>query len=203
MKPRTYILTFLGVALIIGFGFIIDTVIIPKPTSSLGAELLPSKTVPPKVLVPTPPPSETNEWQTYYDQNQTFMLSVPPDWLITTVAEEQNVLFAPPAPAPYEVERNPHIILEITSFVNVSGVHPSFDTWFDTEVIQNPERFDVVQTKLNGNSLYSFTEGVAEYPHKNFLITRGEDIYWFTINASDEKAHNALPLIVQSIRFLP
>ncbi len=200
--PRLIFPIIFLLAIIIGFEFLVERKSQPNPEKNI----VPIKQITnqtgttPETLAPLP--TETLAWQTYTNSDFDFSLRYPPTWFYKlNDNDSQTIYFSPPKPALFEIESEPRIILQIMSLVNVRGAHSTIADWFLNEVEKNPERFDKKQDILNGDILYSFSEGAGEYPHEQFLLIREDYVYWFSIEASDQLIHEMLPLLVQSIRF--
>lgn len=139
------------------------------------------------------------EWRLYQNAPYNFTIEYPPTWSVTEA--DKQIYFRPLAPALYEVERDPRIALTIKSRADVLGVRTGEETWFDTEVVANAERYDAVKTAINGVTHYRFSEGAGEYPHRQTVIFRNERVYWFEVQASDAEIHDVFSKLTATIRF--
>lgn len=144
-------------------------------------------------------PAGSRRYEDYEDATLLFTLDYPEHW--THRKEANSISFMPPSPAPQDAEPNPRIILTLEPLVNVLGAHAQAAAWFDTEVLQNAERWGERADTQDGNPRYSFTEGMGEYPHENIIILHGATAYRFTIAASDPAIHAVLPQIAASLEF--
>ncbi|MDP3985264.1 MAG: hypothetical protein Q8P82_00735, partial [bacterium] len=110
------------------------------------------------------------------------------------------IVFRPEEPEAYEVERDPRIVLRRLSLETVVKSSPILE-WYIQNVANNSERFNASFSTQNGDPLVYFFEGVGEYPHEQYILFHQDTAYWFTIEASGSRMHEALPLIVKTVRF--
>lgn len=145
-------------------------------------------------------PSETIPWPIYNFSNPTFSLRYPLGWQ-HLISSPGSIEFSPLQPAKYEVEPSPKITVQIMSASELQSSYTSLDDWFEKSVRGNPERFDEKKEILNGNTIYSFSEGVAEYPHEQYIVTNSKTVLWFSIEASDEAMHLNLSSMAHTVQF--
>lgn len=193
MTIRIIIAGLVGAVIIIGGVVLFENSGAPAPRSQGAPQAEESA-----VQEDTPDPIPAG-WQRHENAALRFTVDYPENW--DARAEANAVSFMPLQPAPQEAEPNPRIILTLVPLVNILGQYASASTWFDTEVLKNPERWEERADTQDGNPRYSFTEGAGQYPHENIIILHGATAYWFSIEASDQAMHELLPQFAATLQF--
>lgn len=197
MSIRILIAGLVGAAIIIGGVMLFENSSAPVSGERVTQEGVPA--VPDSASVKEEPRRVPAGWQRYENASLRFTVDYPSAWTYRT--ENETISFSPLARATQEVEAHPRITLTLVPLVNILGAHASAAAWFDTEVLQNAERWDEHVDTQDDNPRYSFTEGMGEYPHENIIVVREATAYWFSIEASDPAVHAVLPQIAASLKF--
>lgn len=147
-----------------------------------------------------PLPSQAATEKTYSTQTSAT-LRYPADWNYRENETRTEIEFFPLSIPADEIETAPKITLKITPLDELIAGYTTPLDWYETEVQNGFGRMDAAQEMFGSNQMFTFTEGLGEYPHYQSIIIHNQTAYWFSIDASSKILVDQFPLIVRTLEF--